>query len=385
MMMLKKFSVKNYKNFKNNIQLNFDNVGRYQFNKDCIENEVLSKIIIYGRNATGKTNFGNAMMDIRNVLLGSNDLMNDNNFLNADSKDKFATFSYTFQFNDDVIIYNYKKSSFSSLLEEELIINNQCIFKCDFLNHHFDFENLKYIHAETANIDRYMHSLNDDNSDDNIIIQLPFIRWLINNIAFSGDSPLMKLSLYVKNMLMIDTGNTMRYKMRGIYNRFYDSLEDPEKLSELESFLNIMGIECQLVLKKLPDGDKELYFKHDKLVPFYKNASSGTLVLIYLYNRLFLNNKNPSFIYLDEFDAFYHYEMAENVIKFFKIHYPKCQIIMTSHNTNLMTNRIMRPDCLFILSKDGTLTSLSDATNRELREGHNLEKMYISGEFEEYE
>ena len=58
---------------------------------------------------------------------------------------------------------------------------------------------------------------------------------------------------------------------------------------------------------------------------------------------------------------------------------------MTSHNTNLMTNRLMRPDCLFILSRSGSLTSLCNATPRELREGHNLEKMYISGEFEKYE
>ena len=79
------------------------------------------------------------------------------------------------------------------------------------------------------------------------------------------------------------------------------------------------------------------------------------------------------------------YEMAENVIRFFKQKYPKCQMIMTSHNTNLMTNRIMRPDCLFILSRKGTLTALCNATERELREGHNLEKMYISGEFEKYE
>ena len=94
---------------------------------------------------------------------------------------------------------------------------------------------------------------------------------------------------------------------------------------------------------------------------------------------------DPSFIYLDEFDAFYHYEMAENVIKFFKVKYPKCQIITMSHNTNLMTNRLMRPDCLFILSRSGVLTAFCNATERELREGHNLEKMYISGEFEEYE
>jgi len=97
------------------------------------------------------------------------------------------------------------------------------------------------------------------------------------------------------------------------------------------------------------------------------------------------SKKNPSFLFLDEFDAFYHYEMSENVVRFFKERYSDCQVIITTHNTNLMTNRLMRPDCLFILSQYGTLTPLCAATERELREGHNLEKMYISGEFEQYE
>ena len=56
------------------------------------------------------------------------------------------------------------------------------------------------------------------------------------------------------------------------------------------------------------------------------------------------------------------------------------QVILTSHNTNLLTNRIMRPDCYFILTKD-KLISLANATDRELREGNNLEKLYMSGEF----
>ena len=60
----------------------------------------------------------------------------------------------------------------------------------------------------------------------------------------------------------------------------------------------------------------------------------------------------------------------------------KTQVIITSHNTNLMTNRIMRPDCYYILSGN-KLTSFADATRRELREGHNLEKLYMGGEFDE--
>ena len=95
--------------------------------------------------------------------------------------------------------------------------------------------------------------------------------------------------------------------------------------------------------------------------------------------------QNLSFCYFDEFDAFFHYELSEQFVRFFQQEFSNCQVIFTTHNTNLMSNDLMRPDCLFILSSDGRLTPLNEATTRELREGHNLEKMYISGEFESYE
>jgi predicted ATP-dependent endonuclease of OLD family len=84
-------------------------------------------------------------------------------------------------------------------------------------------------------------------------------------------------------------------------------------------------------------------------------------------------------MFIDEFDAFYHYELAETLVELLE-QVPGLQVILTSHNTNLLSNRIMRPDCYFILT-DETLTSFANATKRELREGHNLEKLYMSGEF----
>lgn len=86
-------------------------------------------------------------------------------------------------------------------------------------------------------------------------------------------------------------------------------------------------------------------------------------------------------MFIDEFDAFYHFELAEAIVLILEKMF-KTQVIITSHNTNLLTNKIMRPDCYFIMTKN-KLTSLANATTRELREGHNLEKLYMSGEFDE--
>ena len=374
--MLKKFTVKNYKNFKDEISLDFSKIAGYQFNKNCLSMGLIGKMLIYGRNATGKTNFGRALLDIKILLYGMFRNAENSVLINADSQEDTAKFIYEFQFGNDEVIYKYSRFANTDLCDEELSINGKAIFKCDFKNNKFDFQGLSIISAETVNTNRYL-------IQDNGV--LPFLRWLINNTSFSYNSVLIKLSEYVNKMELITVGNNRIESSTTDYRKFFEDLKNSVHLQNFEDFLNLMGIECKLVLQELPDGQVELYFAHKKLVPFYSTASSGTLALTSLYQKIVSKAVESSLIYLDEFDAFYHYEMAEKLISFFKNKYPECQFIMTSHNTNLMTNKIMRPDCLFILSSRGTLTALCDATERELREGHNLEKMYISGEFEKYE
>ena len=83
---------------------------------------------------------------------------------------------------------------------------------------------------------------------------------------------------------------------------------------------------------------------------------------------------------MDEFDAFYHFDLAKNVLKYI-IAMDNIQAVFTTHNSYLASNDIMRPDCYFTL-KNGKLTSFVDSTEREIREGHNLEKLLRNGEFD---
>ncbi len=384
MIMLKRFEVKNYKNFKERIVIDFSKVGGYQFNLECITNQLLSKMIIYGRNASGKTNIGNAIFDIKQNLFGLNfPRVESGSYLNADSQETIAEFKYVFQFGKEEVVYQYHKSSAVKLYDEELFLGGHQIFSYNFVTEEGKFQNLNLLGADTIVIERYLQARWSDDELKNVET-ISFLRWLINNTVLPNDSVLLKLDMYVRGMIAITVGNIIPSIRIATNSFFVDRLEDTEELDRFENFLNMMGIECKLAVRKLPDGQNQLYFKHETLVPFFETASSGTLALTNLYQKFGLK-KTVSMLFFDEFDAFYHYEMSENVVKFFKEKYSECQIIMTTHNTNLMTNRLMRPDCLMILSRQGVLTALCDATERELREGHNLEKMYISGEFEQYE
>ena len=82
---------------------------------------------------------------------------------------------------------------------------------------------------------------------------------------------------------------------------------------------------------------------------------------------------------IDEFDAFYHYDLSFKVCK--KLFAFPNQIFVTSHNTYLMSNDLLRPDCNFIINKN-QIKPLSLCTDKELRWGNNIEKMYRGNAFE---
>ena len=51
------------------------------------------------------------------------------------------------------------------------------------------------------------------------------------------------------------------------------------------------------------------------------------------------------------------------------------QVILTTHNTSIMSNDLLRPDCYFLMKPD-LIKPLNQCTDKELRLALNLEKIY---------
>lgn len=364
--MLKLFEVSGFKNFKDTFSLDFSDIRDYQFNPQCITRETLSKIIIYGKNAVGKTNYGLALFDIvshlssKNVTPGLYDY-----YLNVDNLDDYATFHYIFQFDSDVVDYKYRKDEDQVLIYEKLLLNDHLLFE-------FDYKKKK---GDVSGISELAPTLNWAFQDADCIL-----KYFINNTVLSENHPLRQMMRFVSNMLWfrsLDENRYIGYKNKS--TDYYDFIFDEAVLREFETFLHVSGIDSNLKVITDSDGKNRLYFDTETPLPFFKVASNGTKAL-YTFFYWYKTAANVSLMFIDEFDAFYHYELAETIVQLLE-KMSGTQVIITSHNTNLLSNKIMRPDCYFILTKN-KLTSFTNATNRELREGHNLEKLFMSGEFD---
>ena len=372
--MLREFKVKNYKNFESELHIDFTNVHDYQYNEYCVKNGLINKIIVYGKNAEGKSNLGTALFDMiydlqmRSPFLYRND---QKMYKNANSKeDDLVEFLYSFQLDGDILTYEYKKNNAFTMVCEKLSLNGQVVFYYDLQKNIRDFSNIEKINAQDLNWANFFDS--DNNEEE--ASRPTALRYIIYNTVQKEGSAIYKLGQFIKGMRFT---SSLTASSR-LHFPFEEYFEDAGELKKFEDFLNTHGVRCKLVMLEQPDGKKELYFDHSKPLHFASNLSSGTLALTRFYVQYLMRSK-PTFVFMDEFDAFYHYELSEKIVDLLEKEFD-CQVILTSHNTDLLSNSIMRPDCFMILS-NGKLTPICEATTRELRQGHNLEKLYKNGEF----
>lgn len=368
--MIEKFEVSGFKNFENKFILDLSKAKNYDFNKNLIEDKTIRVCSIFGKNSSGKSNLGLALLDIVNHLTDDKEKTVEkvNPYLNLNGS-KFAEFTYYFKFGENKLVYNYKKSEPEKLIYEKMTINNKDVLKYDY-NSGEGYCNLSG--TENLNIDLKGKDL----SITKYIKNNSILENTIENDVFK------KFYNYIENMLLFYSLNENRYFG---YKSGVESIEDAiikkGKLEDFQSFLCNLDINCNLSSINI-DGRNVIVnnFKNG-VARFFETASTGTKSLSLFYYWL-ISSDDATLIFMDEFDAYYHYELSNAVIKEVIKRRSNSQIIFTSHNINLMTNEVFRPDCLFIM-KENKIDSMNNLTNKELRFAHNLQKLYKSGVFDE--
>lgn len=367
--MLKKFSVENFKGFKDKITFDIGSPNNYGFHPEVVENNCVTKGIIYGINGCGKSNLGLAIFDIithlteKEKLLKSYDL-----YLNMSGRKSFAEFEYVFTFDGYEVIYRYKKTDVNMLLQERLFIGEKEVIYYDFAKRE-GFTRLQGTETLNAVI-----------KNDSPISRVKYVS--SNSILTENaeNQVFKKFIDFVERMLLFYSLDNRGYEgfMNGSES-VAEGIVSSGKVKEFEEFLQESGIFYDLYPGEV-DGKKSIYCRFDNQdVNLFRIASTGirSLALFYYW---YIKMQKASFVFIDEFDAFYHFELSESVEKRLR-EIKSVQIFTTTHNTDLMSNDLLRPDCYFVL-KDNELRAISELTEKELRFAHNLQKMYKAGAFD---
>lgn len=360
--MLEKFAVTNYRGFEKRIEFDLGAVKNYEFNQFAVKNDIVKNGLIYGPNGCGKSNFGLAIFDIINHL-GHKMKQGDYyvNFAHLAHKDIPVEFEYYFRFDELKICYQYAKNHAGRLVSETLIVGNKVVFTKK--------ANSVDIDEEFSVSSRKKKEI--EKSDNAISI----INFIMSSYPLDKNHYLMKLLDFVDHMLFFR--NPEGNEFIGLIAKNYSTHEYIIQNNLIEDFSNFLEEVSGQSFDFSDDGVNLFVNIKDNKELFNIIESTGTksLVLLYFWYK---NINNASFVFVDEFDAFYHFDLAYRVCK--KLFTLNCQFFLSSHNTYLMTNDLLRPDCNFILDKN-LIKPLYKCTEKELRFGHNIEKLFRGGTF----
>lgn len=368
--MLKEFRVQGYRGFKDEIVWSFVPAGDYDFAPYAVsETRVIKSGIVFGKNGSGKSNLGYALLDIINHLADGVHKDNDyyDNFVYANHDDGLVKFMYLFLFDGQELEYRYSKTRSGGLVAEELKWEGNLILSIEkngvLILHGFEL-------SEQAK--------KDIEQGGNAV---SVVKFLLASVPLPSGHYLLKLQNFVQRMLWFENLDQRGYMgFKSAEPTLGGFVIKNNLVDDLQAFLMEVSEQSYSLLKVIGDED-EIYCSVDgEVLPLLAIASTGTSALLLLYCWMKqLEQQGASFVFIDEFDAFYHFTLSKAVCK--RLFNLPAQVFLSSHNTALMTNDLLRPDCYFVI--DGqSVKSLPQLTDRDLQWGHNLERLYRGGAFE---
>lgn len=408
--MLIQFSVGNFLSFKEVVTLSMvaSSIKEHQETNVFAVNKLnlLKSAVLYGANASGKSNLFKAMNFAKNFILNS-------------SKET--------QSEEPIRVRNFKLSNETQNAPSYFEI----IFICEKIKYRYGFEadkaevqsewlyytpktkETKLFEREKNNFKLGTHFKEGEDFRDKTRKNALFLSVVAQ---FNGEISNKILKWIKNNYNIISSAIDAPHSNRLRFNA--EQLKEPKRISEILNFLKIadLGIEDikfeelkfksedfiessgvpeELKNKLIEDGISvihTLHIKYEKnkpttLVPFIleQDESEGTKKIFALSNPILDALKNGTVLVIDEFDDRLHPIITKFLIKLFnsKERNPNnAQLIFTSHDTNFLNKNIFRRDQIWFAEKDNYgSTDLYSLVEYKVRKDASFDKDYILGKY----
>lgn len=414
--MILEFTVENYRSFygKKTLVLEADkalkecsDMNLFEYNKHTL----LRSLALYGANSSGKSNLVSAMHTMArcvllSVKLNDNEELEYDPFLLLKGNDSPTMFEivflkgdyyyrYGFRYNLERIVdeWLFRKTTPRSK-EQMLFVRNEegiCVDEGNFP------EGAGY--EEKTNDNRLFLSLCQQLGGE---ISRQVISWFqsdfnvisgLNNQQYRSYS---KLFFHKKEQSSVDALEFFQ-KLRLGFNSILTHEEEPNIPSDLPTELRAM-FQKEMQGKKSIELDSvhNVYSEKGKVIgtinfSFEDRESSGTNKLLDLSGPIFETLYSGAVLVVDELDAKMHPLISQYIIELFnnpETNPKNAQLIFTTHDTHLLSQKILRRDQIWFTEKDAKeqtdLYSLMDIVlpdGTKPRNDANYERNYIAGRY----
>lgn len=418
-MELQEFSFGNFRSFKAINTLNlaaaklkskYSHVDQNnQFSTGNSENiSFLKSKAIYGANASGKSNIIKALVTFIRILKSS---VKDDGVLNMVDSFRLSTETenepsfYQIIFWSENTKYRYgfeldNKNIFSEWLYGKPGKREICYFIRD-RNEIIELDKKNFSEGDKLN------KLISDDTDNQLFRNNSLFLSTLSNFGFGKISKRI-----IEDISSITIINGLGHQ--GMYAFAGDSLENEGKKKYILDFLKKgdIGIEDlnsveisnqnlpldiedeikegldnkkrKLLLSSRKKFDHNNQFVDNETFSFIIHESEGTRKLFELSPFIYRSLNEKRVLVIDEFDARFHPLLTQKIIELFNSKENKgAQLIVTTHNTNLLSPKLLRRDQIEFVEKDsyGVSQLYSLAEFKGIRNNASFEKDYIHGKY----
>jgi len=420
-MMLVDFTIKNYRSFKEESLFSMvaekkkEDIPQNLFNiSEDSDISLLKTAVIYGANASGKSNLLTALQMVKHFIINSDDLKLDEKIpyyepfaLDVGTKDSPVKFEIEFITTEPIRYRLNVEFNRDQIISEKLTFfpdkNEKLLYARDGVSNKYKFgRDLKGKKDSLArevmkNVLFISKAANNNDSDEKI---KNIYRYFRTGIGFhtSIDSK-DKSSFYTCRRLAKEEGNEFKknvlefIKSADVGVSSLNVKKEPVK-PELFKFPENMPSEYkEKIMNDLStktDFGHKIYLNQKEVGEHnfeYEDESAGTIKMFDLAGKIIDTLQKGDVIVIDELDSSFHPLMSEYILSIFNdpVKNPKnAQLIVATHDAYLLDSEKLRRDQIWFVEKDkygaSTLYSL-DEFKSEVRKNVPFDRWYLSGRF----